>query len=1050
MTDWLPRLQKALADRYSIDREIGRGGMSIVYLARDLPRNRFVALKVFRPDIAAVLGPDRFLDEIQVAAGLAHPHILPLFDSDVADGLLFYTMPYVEGESLRQRLTRERQLPVAEAVSIACDVAEALSYAHAKNIVHRDIKPENILLEAGHPVISDFGIARAIREADESRKTGTGLVIGTVGYMSPEQATGQKEIDGRSDIYSLGCVLYEMLVGRTPSDARTSLISERQDVPIEVQLAIETALAEQPGERYATAGEFATALRLPQTVSSASRSRRKRRRWLAGSAVTVVALATVGAVVLPKLAASSLDPSLYIVVPFGHRGGAAPALVNGDQCELLLSEAFGRWTDVRLADPLEAYDARAQLGNETMTLDGAKELAKKLGAGMLVWGDVVDVGDSTQVTAALYDLRHGGKQLRDYSVRIPKDGRNLAAKFRKLADSILLGGASVEHSRPDVVGTNVLGAFYAYAEGSDALQRWDLPAAERSFRFALQLDPDYPQASLWLAHAQMWSDEPAADWRANTARALASPQKLGAKDLALARALWSLADGQFPDACQRYRRITVDEPRNFIAWFGIGECQRRDQVVEPDRTSPSGWRFRASYRAAATAYQRALELVPSAHRALTRTAVSRLIDLFFAETYWYRDGYTLGPPRPRPPAPDTVRFGAFPSLDHDTLAFVPWPIADFFSAQGGSRPPTMQAAVSRNRDALRSSILKWLAAFPASPDAHEALSYILETTGEIDVGPPQGSALEAIRRARALTKDSAQALRAAVAETRLFFKLERFAEAAHLADSVLGTSSVDLGGGPIAARQLAGLALLTGRVYRAAQLLQRSAPLDTPMTWDGDPVPDAPMAVKQAELSLLAYAALGGPADSLRVGKRRVDERVSGWAGAASRERLRLAVLHVPMGLAFETIGISDVHRRDAGGDYVLEMQYNLAHGDTIAVRRELERQAALRTRARSGDVAINGTYEEARALLQLHDTAAAVVTLDRSLHALPTLGSYLLEQPEQVGCAIRAMALRAELAARSGDGATASQWARAVATIWSNADAPLRATTARMRALFH
>ncbi len=1043
MSELLPRLQKALADRYSIDREIGRGGMSIVYLARDLPRSRFVALKVFRPDIAAVLGPDRFLAEIQVAAGLAHPHILPLFDSDVANGLLFYTMPYVEGESLRQRLTRERRLPVAEAVSIACDVAEALSYAHEKNIVHRDIKPENILLEAGHPVISDFGIARAIREADESRKTGTGLVVGTVGYMSPEQATGQKEIDGRSDIYSLGCVLYEMLVGRTPSDARTSLISERQDVPIDIQLAIETALAEQPGERYATAGEFATALRLPQTVSSASRARRRRRRWLAASAVAVVALATVGAVVLPKLAASSLDPSLYIVVPFGHRGGAAPALVNGDQCELLLSEAFGRWTDVRLADPLQVHDARAQLGNETMTLDGAKELAKKLGAGMLVWGDVVDVGDSTRVTAALYDLRHGGKQLRDYSVRIPKDGRNLAARFRKLADSILLGGANVERSRPDVVGTSVLGAFYAYAEGSDALQRWDLPAAERSFRFALQLDPDYPQASLWLAHAQMWSDEPAADWRSNTARALASPQKLGARDVALARALWSLAAGQFPDACQRYRRIAVDEPRNFIAWFGIGECLRRDQVVEPDRTSPSGWRFRASYRAAASAYQRALELVPSAHRALTRTAVSRLIDLFFAETYWYRDGYAL-------PPPDTLRFGAFPSLDHDTLAFIPWPIADFFSAQGGSRPPTMQAAVARNRDALRSSILKWLGAFPASPDAYEALSYILETTGEIDVGPPQGSALEAIRRARALTKDSAQALRTAVAETRLLFKLERFAEAAKLADSVLGTASADLGGGgPVAARQLAGLALLTGRVYRAAQLLQRSAPLDTPITWDGDPVPDAPMAVKQAELSLLAYAALGGPADSLRAGKKRVDERVSGWAGAASRERLRLAVLHVPMGLAFETIGISDVHRRDAGGDYVLKMQYNLAHGDTIAVRRELQRQAALRTRARSGDVAINGTYAEARAWLQLHDTAAAIATLDHSLHALPTLGSYLLEQPEQVGCAIRAMALRADLAARAGDRATASLWGRAVATLWSNADAPLRATVARMHELF-
>src|SRR6266571_1113454 len=321
VTDLLPRLHKALADRYSIDREIGRGGMSIVYLARDLPRNRFVALKVFRPDIAAVLGPDRFLDEIQVAAGLAHPHILPLFDSDVADGLLFYTMPYVEGESSRQRLTRERRLPVAEAVSIACDVAEALSYAHAKNIVHRDIKPENILLEAGHPVISDFGIARAIREADVSRKTGTGLV-------------------------------------------------------------------EQPGERYATAAEFATALRLPQTVSSASRQQRIRRRWRAAAIVAAVVLGTAGAVVLPRLRASPLDASLYVVVPFTHREGAAPKLITGDRCESLLVEAFGRWEDVRLVDDLRVHDLHARTGADAGTLDQAFAIAGALGSGQLVWGDV--------------------------------------------------------------------------------------------------------------------------------------------------------------------------------------------------------------------------------------------------------------------------------------------------------------------------------------------------------------------------------------------------------------------------------------------------------------------------------------------------------------------------------------------------------------------------------------------------------------------------------------------------------------------------------------
>ena len=1045
--DLQARLAAALADRYQIEREIGRGGMSIVYLARDLRNERRVALKVLRPDLAHALGPDRFLREIKVAAGLTHPHILPLFDSGVAADLLFYTMPYVEGESLRHRLIRYRRLSVADAITIARDVADALSYAHAQNIVHRDIKPENILLEAGHAVVSDFGIARAISAANEARMTGTGIVVGTLEYMSPEQAGGE-EVDGRSDVYSLACVLHEMLLGRTPladrssASQRPSVTAERADIPLELELAIQTALAAFPSERYASAGEFAAALKaIPaDAISSRNWLKRVRRRWRAAAVVTAVALGMAGAVVLPKLRASPLDASLYVVVPFGHRGGAAPALVNGDQCELLLSQAFERWTDVRLADPLQVHDARTRRGDRPMSLEEAKALARDVGAGMLVWGDVSNVGDSIQVTAALYDLRRGGKTVRDYTVRIHKDGKALEAKFRELADSILLGGvAGIEQRRPEIIGTEVLGAFYAYAEGRDALARWDLARAERAFRDALDRDPNYAEANLWLAHTELWNDEPAADWQFIITRALASPEKLGSRDLAWARALAAVGAGQYPDACEQYRRIIASEPNDFIAWFGLGECQRRDELVEPDSASPSGWRFRSSYRAAAEAYRRALELVPSAHLALTGVAVQRLVDLFFAETYQYRAGYV--------PREDTLYFGAFPMLDHDTLAFVPWLIADFMNARGGSRPATTPAAVSHNREELRALILKWIVAFPASPNAYEALSLVLETTGELDVGrSPEGSALAAMRRARALSTEPAQGLRTAVAETRLLFKTERFDGATRLADSVLEASPDETE--PVAARDLAGLAILTGRVYRAAQLLQRAAPLDTPVTWDGEPIPDAPLAVKQAAFSLLAYAALGGPADSLRAGKRRVDERVSSWAGPASRDRLRRAVLHVPMGLAFETIGLSDVHRRDAGGDYVLELQYNLAHGDTGAVRKELERQASFRTRARAGDVAMNGTYGEAYVLLQLRDTAAALAVLDHSLHALPTLGSYLLQQPEQVGCAVRAMVLRADLASRAGDRDAAARWGSAVSTLWAHADAPLRATVARMREL--
>ncbi|MBI3982980.1 MAG: serine/threonine-protein kinase [Gemmatimonadetes bacterium] len=268
------RLKSALADRYSIERELGAGGMATVYLARDLKHDRQVAVKVLKPELAAVVGAERFLGEIKVTANLQHPHILPLHDSGEAEGFLFYVMPYVEGESVRERLTREKQLPVADAVRIATEVAAALDYAHRRGVIHRDIKPENILLHDGQALVADFGIALAVSSAGGARLTETGMSLGTPHYMSPEQAMGEREITARSDVYALGVTLYEMLVGEPPFTGPTAqaivakLLTDdphpiaqlRRTVPPHVEVAVMTALEKLPADRFTSGAAFAEAL----------------------------------------------------------------------------------------------------------------------------------------------------------------------------------------------------------------------------------------------------------------------------------------------------------------------------------------------------------------------------------------------------------------------------------------------------------------------------------------------------------------------------------------------------------------------------------------------------------------------------------------------------------------------------------------------------------------------------------------------------------------------------------------------------------------------
>ena len=314
MSDELGRLKAALAETYAIDRELGRGGMATVYLAEDLKHKRQVAVKVLRADLAAVLGAQRFLREVEVTASLQHPNILPLYDSGQVGDTLYYVMPYLEGESLRQRIDREKQLPVEETVEIVKAICAALQFAHERGVVHRDIKPENVLFQAGQAIVADFGIALALSQASQSRMTATGLSLGTTRYMSPEQVAGSSDLDARSDVYSLGAVTYEMLTGSTPHQGKTaqallaSIVTEvpspisvtRSMVPANVDAAVQVALAKAPADRFATAERFAQALsdpefRLPSARAPVHGAARSVGTWVwpGVAALLLVALAWV-------------------------------------------------------------------------------------------------------------------------------------------------------------------------------------------------------------------------------------------------------------------------------------------------------------------------------------------------------------------------------------------------------------------------------------------------------------------------------------------------------------------------------------------------------------------------------------------------------------------------------------------------------------------------------------------------------------------------------------------------------------------------------------
>jgi serine/threonine-protein kinase len=667
--DVLDALRRALADRYAIERELGQGGMATVYLAQDLKHHRPVAIKLLRSELATALGPERFLREIEISAHLHHPHILPLYDSGEAEGLLYYVMPYVEGESLRDRLTREKQLPLEDALQIAREVADALGYAHSHGVIHRDIKPENILLESGHAVVADFGIARAVGSAATEKLTQTGIAVGTPVYMSPEQAAGSKELDGRSDLYSLGCVLYEMLAGQPPFTGPTvesivhqHLVTEppnvtniRPAVPAPVAAALQRALAKTPADRFNPVALFAEALSgraaaagttvptAPGAVIPTKRSRRRLALLGLAALVVVAGVFAVGRWLRPGAAAPRHPRTAIAVLPFENLSAEGP---NAYFAPGLHDELLTQLSKVAALTVISRTSVMGYAG----TSKAIKLIGQELGVGTLVEGSVQVVGDRLRVNVQLIDAATDAHLWAEHYDRTLDDAFAIQSDVAQrivAAVGVALGDA--EQRRVAQAPTANAEAYRLYLQGREYYSRpgylrQNQEMAQQLFERALALDPDFAlaRAALSQVHGSMywWRYDPSAA-RAARQREEAEAALRLAPDLPQAHSAMGLAHYRgrrdYRRALEEFAIALAGLPNDAELWALTGYVHRRlgnwNEVVaafeKATQLAPldanlfydlAGQTYEVMHRyaEAVRAYDRALSLVPDLHVAAIR------------------------------------------------------------------------------------------------------------------------------------------------------------------------------------------------------------------------------------------------------------------------------------------------------------------------------------------------------------------------------------------------------------------------------------------------
>ena len=998
---------------------------------------RELALKVLDPRLSVAVGRDRFRREIAILSQLSHPAILPHLETGESGDLLYFAMPLVKGETLRDRLNREPQLPVEDALGITRTILDALEYAHGRNVIHRDIKPENILLQDGQVLVADFGIARAIVRSGGDRISTTGVTIGTPAYMSPEQVVGEARLDGRSDIYSTGCVLYEMLAGGPPfggptpqaiqarhmHEAPPPLRVVRPSVPEALQRVLETALAKVAADRYRTASEFSAALdrAIEQGVTVPVAGIPRRRLAVLGAAGLVVA---VLAVMLWPAGGPALEPERYVVLPFRHRGADQPGPISADNATRLVWQSLSRWRDLKLVEADVVEDRTRRPGASFATLSSGMELARSLGAGLLVWGEVLELGDSVSVRASVFRagdrvpeaVRRAELSMLRTAATDSGSAGILIRRFAELARNLILPSLEGVGDPGEPAGTASYHALRATLSGDSALLRWNLDLARERYRQAFVIDPGYAAPRLRYARASLWADAPVSEWRPAAEAALAAANQLSPVEQLEARGLAALGRREFPEACAQFREILKRDSSRFAGWYGVGKCLTGDNIVVRDPRSPSGWRFRGGYSSGIAAFQRALTLVPLAHAAFGGAALDRLSSKLMVDPNGFRIGVLV--------TDSTIRMAAYPELRDDSVAFVPYPIEDI---SRGTRPVrTRGEALTRNRRALLQITTEWLARYPESAPAISAHAQALEMTGAIiSSAPREVSALALVQQLRTRPERGGRDIPLAAWEVRLRLKARQFSAARQLAESAL----VVLPRTNEEGATQAALAALTGRVNLASELHGRYVHWPF-VTADGRLV-QSPAAVRLTANRLLVYAAFGTPEDSITALAARLRTEIDRWVDPPLRQDVWEAAMFQPSLLAFPLLP------PPAGQQLpTARVETALARNDHQLARLEFAALNTLRQFRQPGDVALDHAVLEIRLLLRLGDTTAARTRLEPYLANPAGLGTDATDLITQSAAVGRILLLSWELNKTSPDSS--------LKALWLHADEPLAAKLTR------